>query len=68
MADYELRDRNSRLIGKIKQLSNGKLEGRNASDRLKGTYDPNTDETRDQSGRLVGKGNMLSMLIADSTR
>ena len=26
MADQELRDRNNRLIGKIKTLSNGKLE------------------------------------------
>ena len=68
MADQELRDKSNRLIGKIKQLSNGKLEGRDASNRLKGTYDPKTNETRDPSNQLVGKGNMLSMLIADSTR
>jgi hypothetical protein len=68
MADQELRDRNNRLLGKIKQLSNGKLEGRDASNRLKGTFDPSSNETRDQNNSLVGKGNMLAILIADSTR
>lgn len=51
MADQELRDRSNRLLGKIKQRSDGKLEGRDASNRLKGTYDPKRDETRDSSNR-----------------
>ncbi|MGH7146724.1 MAG: hypothetical protein ACREIJ_02330 [Nitrospiraceae bacterium] len=68
MADQELRDRSNRLIGKIKQFSNGKLEGRDASNRLKGTYDPKTNETRDANNGFVGKGNMLSMMIMDPTR
>jgi len=62
MADQELRDRSGRLIGRIKQ-SGGKYEGRDASGRLKGTYNPSNNETRDSSGRLVGHGNLLATLI-----
>lgn len=68
MADQEIRDKSNRLLGKIKQLSSGKFEGRDASNRLKGTYNPKTNETRDASNRLVGKGNMLAMLVTDPTR
>lgn len=68
MSDHELRDKKNRLLGKIKERSDGKLEGRDASNRLRGTYDPKTDVTHDSSNRLVGKGNMLSMLITDPAR
>jgi hypothetical protein len=61
--DQELRDRNNRLIGKIRVLSNGRHEGRDANNRLKGTYDPKTNETRDENNRLVGKGDLLSSLV-----
>ena len=63
MANQELRDKNYRLLGTIKQLSSGKFEGRDADGRLRGTYDPRTNETRDPNFRLVGKGNLLSALI-----
>jgi hypothetical protein len=49
-------------------MSGSKYEGRDASGRLKGTYNPKNNETRDRSGKLVGKGNMLAMLITDPTR
>uniref|UniRef100_A0A831ZIT9 Uncharacterized protein n=1 Tax=Desulfacinum infernum TaxID=35837 RepID=A0A831ZIT9_9BACT len=63
MADQELRDKNNRLLGKIRTLPNGKLELRDASNRFKGTYDPKKNETRDHRNRLVGKGNLLPMLL-----
>lgn len=63
MADQELRDRSGKLLGKIKELSGGKLEIRNESGTFKGTYDPKSNETRNSSGSLVGKGNMLSSLL-----
>jgi hypothetical protein len=53
----------NRLIGTIQSRSDGRLEGRDAMNRLKGTYDPGTNETRDEMNRLVGKGNLLSSLI-----
>ncbi|MEO0020697.1 MAG: hypothetical protein ABIK48_00785 [candidate division WOR-3 bacterium] len=63
MKDQELRDRSGRLLGKIKTLPNGKLELRDAGGRLRGTYDPKTNQTRDSSGRLVGTGNLLTSLL-----
>jgi hypothetical protein len=63
MADQELRDKSNRLLGKIKTLSNGKLELRDHTNSLKGTYDPKTNETRDKSNSLVGKGNLLTTLL-----
>lgn len=63
MADQELRDKSNHLLGKIKTLSNGKLELRDASNHMLGTYDPKTNQTRDASNHLVGKGNLLTTLL-----
>ena len=65
MADQELRDRAGRLLGKIRQNGH-KLEARDATGKLKGTYDTKTDTTKDATGRSVGKGNLLSTLITHS--
>jgi hypothetical protein len=64
--DHVLRDANSRIVGKIKTLSNGRLEGRDANSRLKGTYDPKSNETRDSNGHLIGKGNLLAAIVTSS--
>ena len=63
MADRELRDRHNKLLGKIKTKNNGKLELRDSHNSLKGTYDPKTDQTRDNHNKLVGKGNLLTTLL-----
>ena len=63
MADQEIRDKNNKLLAKIKTLSNGKQEIRDPSNKLKGTYDPKQNETRDPSNRLVAKGNVLTTLM-----
>lgn len=63
MKDQELRDRTNKLLGKIKTLSNGKLELRDAMNSLRGTYDPKSNETRDKTNKLVGKGNLLTTLL-----
>lgn len=65
VSDQELRDKNGRLLGKVRLRSGGKWEGRDASGRLKGTYDPQRRETRDEHGTLVGKGNLLPVLIVN---
>jgi hypothetical protein len=59
----DLRDRNGNLLGRITERSSGVLEGRDRNGNLRGTYDPRTNETRDKSGNLVGRGNLLSNLI-----
>jgi hypothetical protein len=68
MPSQVLRDRRGRQIGTIKQLSNGKLEAHDSTGRIKGTFDPKTNETRDSSGRLVGRGNRLSVLVTGPGR
>jgi hypothetical protein len=63
---YQLRDSNSRPIGTITTTPMGKLEGRDANGRFKGSYDPKTDQTRDSNGRVVGRGNVLAAVITSS--
>jgi hypothetical protein len=59
----DIRDRTGKLLGKIHTLSNGKLELRSASNKKLGTYYPDTNQTRDHSNRLIGKGNLLTLLL-----
>lgn len=64
--EHVLRDSNSRLVGKIRTIDNGRLEGRDASGRLKGRYDPKRDRTYDSNGREVGRGNLLAAVITST--
>jgi hypothetical protein len=59
----ELKDKSGFLIGKIHDLANY-LELRDKQGYVKGRYSKSTNETRDHSGMLVGKGNLLSMLLS----
>lgn len=63
MADQQIRDQANKLIATVKTLSTGKLEIRDARNKLLGTYDPRANETRDASNRLVARGNALTSLI-----
>lgn len=63
MSSQELRDSSNRLLGSITTQSSGKMELRDSSNRFKGTYDPKTNETRDDSNRFIGKGNLLTTLL-----
>lgn len=65
MESHDLRDKAGRLIGRTKTLASGRLEIRDRAGRLCGTYDPKTDATRDKTGALVGKGNLLTTLLPD---
>lgn len=62
LADQEIRDRSNRLLGKIRQVGT-RFEARDPQGRLKGTYDPRDNMTRDPQNRAVAKGNVLSALI-----
>ena len=62
MARQEFWDFSGRLVGWIEK-SGGRLEGRDYGGRLKGWFDHQANETRDFTGRLVGRGNMLAALI-----
>jgi len=63
MADQHLKDRNGRLLGTIKMLPNGRQEIRDRAGLFKGSYESRTDETKDRTGRLLGKGNQLTTLL-----
>ncbi len=59
-----LKDRNGKPLGTVKSTGpSGKLEGRLITGSLVGTYCPQSNQTRDRTGSLVGTGNLLSHLI-----
>lgn len=62
MADQVLKNSKGIIIGKIRERS-GKLEILNPGGAIKGNYDPKRDETRDNTGRIIGKGNLLATLL-----
>jgi len=61
---YEsVRDRKGSLIGMIFTMADGRKIFRSGKGKLLGIYYPKTNETRDHTGALVGRGNVLSSLI-----
>ena len=62
MAKQDIRDAKGALIGWI-ETSSGKQTLRDRRGAMAGTYDPRLDETRDQKGAYVGKGNQLMRLL-----
>jgi YD repeat-containing protein len=56
------KDRDGRLLGWTDQAG-ARTTGRDRDGRLVGWYDIVRNETRDQNGRLIGHGNLLSALI-----
>jgi hypothetical protein len=65
MSKVQLRNRRGVLLGTIDTQSNGKQILRDKRGVLKGNYDPKTNQTRDRSGKLVAKGNLLTTLLVD---
>jgi len=57
-----LKDKTGKLIGKITEFD-GRLRISNAAGRLLGTYNSKTNFTYDATGGLVGRGNLLTMLL-----
>jgi len=58
-----LKDKHGRPLGRIKRLPNGTFAGYDAKGKLKGFYNPKTDQTYDHKRTFVGTGNLLSALI-----
>jgi hypothetical protein len=59
----ELFDSSGHLIGKIYSTNDGTQEIIGRDGHLKGRYFPSSDETVDANGHLVGRGNLLTMLL-----
>jgi len=65
MSETILRDRYGRVIGKIRVKNDGTEELRDRYGKYLGKYDPRKNETRDRYSRLIGKCNLLPMLLAE---
>lgn len=63
MGRQELRTKEGKLLGTISENNSGKEEVRNRNNELLATYNPDTNETRDKYGHLIGKGDFLSSFI-----
>lgn len=63
MKEEILRDKSNRMIGRIRENGSGKIDIFDHQNKIKGTYDPRRNETRDKSNKLVGKGNLLTSLL-----
>jgi hypothetical protein len=52
------------VVGAIElQRQTSKLIARTKKGRLAGVYDPRSGETRDHHGRLIGRSNLLPVLL-----
>lgn len=63
MTEQVLRDKMNRRLGVIKTDARGVQTLYDSMNKRKGTYDPQTNFTRDAMNRLVGKGNLLTSLL-----
>ena len=57
-----LKNRSGKVIGRIKENKDN-LELRDSRGALLGRYYINSNITRDRSGKLIGRGNLLAMLL-----
>ena len=60
--DKQIRDKNGKLIGLIKNINN-RIEIRNEKGQLKGFYIKDINQTRNKDGKLVAIGNTLTTLL-----
>jgi len=60
--DKQIRDKNGRLIGLVKNINN-RIEIRNEKGQLKGFYLKDINQTRNKDGKLVAIGNVLTTLL-----
>lgn len=58
-----VRNNSGKVIGNITIESNGKLTFRDNSGKFLGVYDSKYNYTKDHTGKVVGKGNILGYLI-----
>ena len=63
MQEQPIKDWTGKIIGFIKTMPNGDAKIYDFYRRLLGTYDKRSDITKDFYGRIVAKGNQLSMLL-----
>lgn len=63
MAKQYIKDFYGRVIGSLEELSNGDIIAKDFHGRVKGKYKKSDNTTRDFYGRVIARGNQLSMLL-----
>lgn len=63
MGTQTLKDAQYRTIGYIETRSDGVHVGKDAQRRIKGYFDPKSNQTKDAQYRVVGQGNLLAALV-----
>lgn len=63
MDEQVIKDWRGKIIGFIQTYSNGDAKVLDFYRRVLGTYNKTLDVTKDFYGRIVAKGNQLSMLL-----
>ena len=63
-----IKDPNGRLIGSVETTSDGRQKAYNEIGQLLGSFDPNHETTKNDTGQLVAKGNAISGLLFGKRR
>lgn len=58
-----VRNKSGKIIGSIMTQTNGRQVFRDRTGKLLGTYEPQSNNTRDYTGKIIGRGNILAFLI-----
>jgi hypothetical protein len=61
-----IRDRNSRILGYIETMADGRQKALDTHLRVLGFYDPRRNITTDANVRIIAQGNVLSALVYDA--
>ena len=57
--------KDGQVIGYIETGTNGKQVAKDTRLRIRGHYDPNTNQTRDFTYKIVGQGNLLASMLTE---
>ncbi len=55
--------KDGKVVGYIETRADGKLVAKDTRYRIRGHYDPKTNETRDFTYKVVGRGNLLASMV-----
>ncbi len=58
-----LKDRHGRILGRIYKVNEHKYVIKDRAGRILGYYNTRDDRTYASNGRMIGKGNLLTLLL-----
>lgn len=63
----QITDNAGRVVGYMTARPDGRIEARNLNNQYLGMYDPKTKSTYAYNGQFVGRGDLLSAILAENT-